>query len=228
MAPVPKPTPKQRFLAWLPFLGLALVLHVALLWWPVVRDRAAAPTEAAVEITLVTPPAPPEPLPEPEPQPVEPPEPEALPEPEPEPEPEAIAETPPPAEPTPDQPPEPKPVEDPAPPSAMTIIDSIADTDIDPEDNTPRPIGRATESELVERMRRPLLAMVENDFDGVYLDGSSELLDRWQSQDGTYNVVVRGKDGKAYCGRQAPADPFRPWLQMPIMYHPCAGGGKRK
>ncbi|KAA9133311.1 hypothetical protein F3N42_02865 [Marinihelvus fidelis] len=218
---MPKHTPQQRFLAWLPFLGLALVLHVGLLLWPVIREQPATPTETAVEITLVTPPAPVEPPP-PEPEP----EPAPDPEPEPVPEPEAIAATPPP-DPVPEPRPDPVEVEDPRPPSATTIIDSIADTDLERADEGPRPIGRATESELVERMRRPLLAMVENDFDGVYLDGSSELLDRWQDDDGTYNVVIRGKDGKSYCGRQSPADPFRPWLQMPIMYHPCAGGGKR-
>jgi hypothetical protein len=91
----------------------------------------------------------------------------------------------------------------------------------------PSTLGRTTTSEQVEAMRKPLLPMKANAFDDMTAPAKTEIVDRWLSPGGVHQVVVRGPDGNTYCGRQEAPNDLRPWLQMPMLFHRCAGGGKR-
>lgn len=91
----------------------------------------------------------------------------------------------------------------------------------------PSTLGRSTRSDIVEAMRSPLLSATDNAFDGMTAPAETEIVDRWMSPNGVHQVVVRGPDGNTYCGRQEAPNDLRPWLQMPMLFHRCAGGGKR-
>lgn len=107
---------------------------------------------------------------------------------------------------------------------AVAAMDwSIADAS---EESSPK-LSRPTDSELLDHLRRPVLPGVSNRFDGMTSPSEVEIMDRWMGADGTHEVVVRSPDGNVYCGRQGPVDDLRPWLQMPMMFRPCGGGGKR-
>lgn len=88
-------------------------------------------------------------------------------------------------------------------------------------------IERSTESVDLERLRRPVLARKPNVFDRYIAPTRTEIVDRWLEPGGVHRVVVHTSAGETLCGRQEPVDDFRPWLQMPMMFHRCAGGGAR-
>lgn len=88
-------------------------------------------------------------------------------------------------------------------------------------------IARATASDLVDAWSRPLLSRPANRFDGSVLPRRTEVVDRWRDPAGVQQVVIRTATGLTLCGRQGEVDPTRPWLQMPMMFRECAGGGQR-
>lgn len=106
------------------------------------------------------------------------------------------------------------------------LLEAVADMDWTVPDAPSNP-GRSTTSDVLEAMRAPLLSSTDNAFDGMAAPADTEIVDRWMSPDGVHRVVVRGPDGNTYCGRQEAPNDLRPWLQMPMMFHPCGGGGKR-
>ncbi len=207
---------------------IAVVAHLALLalpvsWW----NRETAPAESLV-VELVTPPpaldipaAPAEPKP-------------------PDPEPTVAPDVPPPAPPTLTETPT-EPPTDPAGAASpeserpdepeqeleiQRLLEAVSIMDWKTPD-APALLGRKTTSEAVEAMRAPLLASTVNAFDGMPAPTGTEIVDRWMSPGGVHQVVVRGPDGNTYCGRQEAPNDLRPWLQMPMLFHRCAGGGKR-
>jgi len=62
---------------------------------------------------------------------------------------------------------------------------------------------------------------------GMTAPSSIDVVDRWFEPGGAQRVVICDPDGNTYCGRQEAVDDLRPWLQMPMMLHPCGGAGKR-
>lgn len=88
-------------------------------------------------------------------------------------------------------------------------------------------LARPGDSETLQRLYRPILPAQSNSFDGMTAPEEVEIMDQWLEADGAQRVVIRSPDGKTYCGRQEAVDAMRPWLQMPMMFHGCAGGGKR-
>jgi hypothetical protein len=107
------------------------------------------------------------------------------------------------------------------------LLDTVATMDWSDPAEVIRELGRSTESEITGWLRQPVLALEDNTFDGMAAPSEVEITDRWMSPGGEHNVVIRAPDGSSYCGRQGPADDLRPWLQMPMLFHRCAGGGKR-
>lgn len=89
------------------------------------------------------------------------------------------------------------------------------------------PLSRPADDSELERLYAPLLPEWSNSLDGMAAPSKVEITDRWMSPGGDHNVVIRAPDGNTYCGRQKPVDDLRPWLQMPMMFRPCGGGGKR-
>lgn len=67
----------------------------------------------------------------------------------------------------------------------------------------------------------------DNWFEGMAAPRGTEIVDRWNSNDGSQNVVVNLPNGKTLCGRRAPPDPLRPMVENLMMFGPCPGGGKR-
>lgn len=223
--------PRRRTPLALRWVLLALVVHLALLtlpktWW---QDTPAAPEERSVTVRLeASAPVPQvEPLPEPAP-PVG-----AVPEvPLPT---ESVAEPLKPTESAPETAPtkEPEPVapvESPARPAPAIeverLLEAVAAMDWSTPDAALAP-SRDTTSDVLERLRTPVLSGWGNRFDGMHAPSETEIVDRWLGPDGTHSVVIRAPDGETYCGRQGPVDDMRPWLQMPMLFHKCAGGGKR-
>ncbi len=90
------------------------------------------------------------------------------------------------------------------------------------------PLGRSTRNAAYEQSQRALIPARTNLFDGMAAPAVATVTDRWLRPDGTHEVVMQAPDGHSYCGRQPPVDPMRPWLQMPMLWHRCAGGGPRK
>lgn len=112
-------------------------------------------------------------------------------------------------------------------PTARQIIQSLERLGREPEDPPQALPARPTRSPVYETMSRPLLASRANSFDHMAAPARTEIVDRWLSPEGVHQVVVRGINGRTYCGRQEAVDPFRPWTQIPMLFHECAGGGKR-
>lgn len=170
------------------------------------------------------------------------PEPEILPRPEILPEPATQTPVEPPAPPTPAEatpglPPTPADAVQKPPPPALNrveLLESIARMDWTvPDGNSELKPGQATalarptSSEIISQLYRPIVAMNSNAFDGMTAPRQTEVMDTWLEPGGAHRVVIRAPNGETYCGRQEPMDDFRPWLQMPMMFHSCGGGGKR-
>ena len=217
----------------------AVAVHLGLLWVPIAwyEARSPSPDAGPVTVTIVSPPPVAE---DPEPvDPVVPPSPEVAPDPVPE-TPAQRTRAQPPETPEPDNPPvlaitppgeeigepEPAPAE-PVPLDVQRLLETVAAMDWREPEEERRDLGRSTDSEVTEWLRQPVLALEDNTFDGMTAPPEVEITDRWMSPGGEHNVVIRGPDGNTYCGRQGPADDLRPWLQMPMLFHRCAGGGKR-
>lgn len=199
---------------------VALLLHAAVLWWPVTRpatavgevpvvnvtfERQAATPEAIEPVNLPAPavqssdPVPPPPVSEPE---------------------DVTPADPPPPEPA-------RPREAQTAISHALLMERLSELEWrEPEARAGR-IERSVTSPLLEGLRRPVMALGANAFDDVVLPTDVEIVDRWQSAGGVHQVVLRTPNGLTLCGRQEAADPFRPWLQMPMMFNECGGGGKR-
>lgn len=218
--------------------GVAIALHAALLFVPLTWYHLPdpQPEPEAVAVTIFTPPS----LPEPQPlEPIEPAETPVRPESEEPPVdvPQDVVQEPAPAPPDPvsdparepeaQQAPAPEVAGEPPPLEVQRLLETVAAMDwSEPEEKT-RSLGRSTESEITEWLRQPVLALEDNTFDGMAAPTEVEITDRWLSPGGEQNVVIRAPDGNTYCGRQGPVDDLRPWLQMPMLFHRCAGGGKR-
>jgi hypothetical protein len=214
--------------------GVALALHAALLLLPLTwYDRPdPQPVPEPVTVTIFTPPSAREPEPRAPIDPVVPPAPQELAEP-PIAVPEEVARETPPAPPEPAsdpgkvETPPPEVAEEPPSFEVQRLLETVAAMDWSEPEAETRTLGRATESEITEWLRQPVLAQENNTFDGMAAPTEVEITDRWMSPGGETNVVIRAPDGNTYCGRQGPVDDLRPWLQMPMLFHRCAGGGKR-
>mgnify|MGYP001821766856 FL=1 len=213
----------------------ALAFHATLLLVPIAwhEARNPSPDSAAVAVTLIT-----APLVEPEraapPDPVAAPQPVETPAPPPDPSTEVMDDRPPKltesgADPPVTDPPAPENSRPPGPPplGIQRLLETVAAMDWSQPESEIQTLGRSTESELTEWLRQPVLALGDNTFDGMTAPTETEVMDRWMSPGGEHNVVIRAPDGNTYCGRQGPVDDLRPWLQMPMLFHRCAGGGKR-
>ena len=208
------------------FVLLALLLHAGLFLLPLSLRDVSVPVEALVELTLMTPAPPPsEAVVRPEPRPDPPPEPLPQPRPQQPPAPPVteILDLPPP--PVPQVEPETPPL---PPLDTEAMLRAIAEIEARESPEAPRTLGRDTSSPIYDRLSRPVLATAANEFDGTVAPSEVEIVDRWMSAGGVHEVVIRSPDGNTYCGRQEPVDDLRPWLQMPMMFRTCAGGGKRK
>ena len=208
------------------FLALALLLHGALLLVPLAPTGPAKAPGEPLQVTfeVPVPPQPPEPPYAPPDQPASPaPAAPALADPDPPPEARERSEARPPSR-------APGEEERPEPPRVVDLHRALGEGHWKAPDSPARPatIGRSTESALLERLRRPVLAYEPTVFDRFALPSSTEIVDRWQGPGGAYRVVIRTPGGETLCGRQEPMDEFRPWLQMPVMFHRCAGGGQRE
>lgn len=107
------------------------------------------------------------------------------------------------------------------------LLQAVASMDWAVPDTEPG-LARSTSSETLGQLYRPILpALADNSFNGMTAPSEAQVMDRWMDPNGTQQVVIRSPDGNTYCGRQAAMDPFRPWLQMPMLFHACGGGGKR-
>lgn len=109
---------------------------------------------------------------------------------------------------------------------AAQLLESVASMDWTVPEPTST-IGRPVTSETAKAWVRPLLPRQANALDGTFAPEAVEIVDRWQGPGGVHQVVIRAPNGETYCGRQAPMDDFRPWTQIPMLFHRCAGGGGR-
>ena len=202
-------------------LAMAIMLHAAFLMLPIKRQLDATPADRIVEVNLLPAAA-------------------SLP-------PTASApESQPLAEPVEKEPPEPLPSEPeiPAPSIAVDeiqpgptnpvltvarLLDQMQRMEWKPPQATAdrEAIYRPLTSKLYARLKRPVLELEVNLFDELVIPVEVEIVDRWLEPNGTHRVVIHTPTGHTLCGRHEPVDLFRPWLQMPMMFHPCAGGGKR-
>ena len=224
--------PRRKTPLALRWVLLALAAHLALLtvpesWW---RETPAAPGERSVTVRLETP----APVPQADPVPETTPPVEAIPEaplpaetvPRPALPTEALPDATRPAATTPSEPTQANPDR----PTTVFEVDRLLEAVAAMDWSTPedaRAPSRDTSSDVLERLRAPVMPGWNNRFDGMHAPTETEIVDRWLGPDGTHSVVIRAPDGETYCGRQGPVDDMRPWLQMPMLFHKCAGGGKR-
>lgn len=213
---------QRRFSPWI--LSFAVLLHALLLLIPLAQQLPGSDTTDFLEITLIDePPPPPEPLPEP----TEPLEEEFTREvvtPPPEPAQVIIGAEPPPPESS--EPTEPSP----APSQAVTVarlLESATELEWKEAPSAEREIARTTESELYDRLMKPVLEMKVHWFDDVIVPDKVEVMDRWLEASGVHRVVVRTPNGMTLCGRQEAPNDLRPWEQMPMMFGKCAGGWRK-
>lgn len=200
-------------------LAAAVLLHVALLALPLRRALPPAPAPPLLEVSLLAPVAT---LSEPPPTRLSPVTPERAPVTPPAPQ-GAIEHLP--QSHTPAQLPEPQTAARRL--TVARLLDQAARMKW-PEDARPGArIARSISNKLQGELSRPILPFEPNLFDEFVLPASVEIVDRWLEPGGTHRVVVRTPSGHTVCGRQEPVDVFRPWAQMPMMFHLCAGGGKR-
>lgn len=197
---------------WVMGIGLHLVMLAAPVGWYATRDTA--PPERRVEVRLAHTPAPvPWRAPPTSPVPLE-----------------ALPQPPVRAEASPAQA-APRPATDPETiPETRLVRQRLLDTVASMDWTSPAPsesLARPTDSPELERLYRPLVPELTNTFDGMAAPTDTEIVDRWMEPGGAHRVVIRAPDGNTYCGRQEPVDDFRPWLQMPMMFHACGGGGQR-
>jgi len=209
------------------WLSIAVVLHAGLFLVPVSKEpsdeRSPAP---ALTIELLYRPVAVQPFvqrqPVPEPEPVQPPEPETTTPPEPEPAP--VTELA---------------VEDEIPPtteiaeephtamSTAVLLQSAADRKwpLPPED-TGRQLGVFVPQDVPENWK-PAITVEDNRFNGMTVPRQVQVVDRWLSPDGSYNVVVNTPNGDTLCGRGRAWDPMQPLVENVVMFSSCGGGGKR-
>jgi len=89
-----------------------------------------------------------------------------------------------------------------------------------------RQLGVFTGPTLPENWRSGI-GVEDNVFNGVFLPGKTEMVDRWLAADGSHNVVINTPSGHILCGRALPWDPMQPLVEHVMQFHPCGGGGKR-
>jgi hypothetical protein len=71
------------------------------------------------------------------------------------------------------------------------------------------------------------LQMEENLLNGMTVPARTEIVDRWLAADGSHNVVINTPTGHTLCGRQQAWNPMNPLMEHVMMWRPCGGGGKR-
>jgi hypothetical protein len=193
------------------FLALAVLLHAGLLMLPVLREQAQVAPRQVVDVRLYQAPAP---------TPVD-----------------DMADS---VTPDPDEPPQEsndtpapaarvsptvvtreRPDEQPPVPPAGQILDSLEHLEWREAEPGPAPIARLQDNTVLERLRRPMLTEFDNLFNGLVLPATAQVVDRWLEPGGVQRVVVRLPNGVTVCGRQEPVNDFRPWEQMPMMFHEC-------
>jgi hypothetical protein len=118
-------------------------------------------------------------------------------------------------------------VPEPPPLTARRLRESLEAFDWTAPEPERRELGRVLEGDLGDDWWRPVMSAESGPLADAYVSGETEIVDRWLDPGGAHRVVVRGPDGRTYCGRQEPVNDFRPWEQMPMLFHLCAGGGKR-
>ena len=117
-------------------------------------------------------------------------------------------------------------------PSAAQLIESISSIRIEQsEPAATRLLGNRFSASLPPNWRAGTgtgaLRYTDNWFEGMAVPRSTEIVDRWSSNDGSQHMVVNLPNGKTLCGRRAPPDPLRPMVENLMMFGPCPGGGKR-
>ena len=117
-------------------------------------------------------------------------------------------------------------------PSAAQLIESISSVHSEQsEPATTRLLGSSFSVSTPRNWRvgsgTGAARYIDNWFEGMAVPRSTEIVDRWQSNDGSQNTVVNLPNGTTICGRQAASDPLRPMVVNLMMFRPCGGGGKR-
>lgn len=69
------------------------------------------------------------------------------------------------------------------------------------------------------------LAPFDNTFNGMVVPEDVEIVDHWVATDGSQNVIVEAPNGLRLCGRAAPSDPMRPYIENVMHFHVCGGDG---
>ena len=117
-------------------------------------------------------------------------------------------------------------------PSAAQLIESISSVHTEQsEPATTRLLGSSFSVSTPPNWRAGTgtgaARYIDNWFEGMAVPRSTEVVDRWRSNDGSQNAVVNLPNGTTMCGRRAPSDPLRPMVENLMMFRPCGGGGKR-
>ena len=112
--------------------------------------------------------------------------------------------------------------------SAAQLIESISSIHTEQsEPATTRLLGSSFSVSTSLNWRAGTGTGIPNWFEGMAAPRSTEIVDRWQSNDGSQNVVVSLPNGTTMCGRRTPSDPLRPMVENLMMFGLCGGGGKR-
>lgn len=198
-------------------LIIALALHAALLLIPVHRS-ATEPERSRVEVTLASPaPATTVAMPEPAPR---------------------VSSRPIPPVTGPLAAAQPKPrriaaqdqQQPPSPPAVSTayLLEVARDMRWQQPPVAPHALGTPRITELPANLARPLLPLAPNAFDPYVAPTSTEVVDHWLEPGGAQRVVIRTPSGETYCGRRESWDPLNPLFEPVMMFHGCAGGGRRQ
>ena len=192
------------------WFALAVLAHLLLLSIPVGRQLAEHPPDLAIAVSLLrSAPAWPDAT-EPPPAPVE----------------VSARKRPPvPLEPATTPTPE-LPQPEPRAPGAIEFLESARSLELAPSPSTPRVLGEFRPPPPPSNWQ-PSITVEENLFGEYYLPSETEVVDRWLAADGSHNVVIRAPNGMTLCGRAQPWNPMQPLVEHVMMFHECAGGGKR-
>lgn len=206
------------------WLGIALLLHSALLLVPIHIPPEVPPAAEIITVTLATqsnaePPGD---------QPVKKqPEitPETIPEINPEKKPLSVA-----SEPKDSQLVESLQLSTPALPKSVTtaqLLRSVSHLKLPlPEKEKPLELGAFMAPPLPANWS-PGLKIEDNLFSGSVASAGSEIVDQWGDAGGRYNVVVKTSSGHTLCGQTQAWSSMNPLVEPVMMWRSCGGNGKR-